>query len=88
MNVIFDWLCTLVSTQLSNYLSTLLSSSDVTQYYIQNSKVQLLEDIVTAYGIYGQQLSGTFDGFFQYLANTVQTGNVEELPHEFHQVKG
>ncbi len=58
-----------------------------TATFIQQSKEQLVEDIRRFYGVYLQGSEGLFDRFYGYLANSVHTGDVSDLPTEFTEVK-
>jgi hypothetical protein len=52
--------------------------------YVTANKRQLVTDVTTIYRRYSR--TDLFDRFFDYLADTVFTGNLTDLAIEFNQV--
>ncbi len=54
-----------------------------TANFILQSKTQLLQDFMRFYGDYFRGQESLFDQFYEYLANSVITGDSTDLPSEF-----
>ena len=54
---------------------------------IRRTKTNLVQNMRTVYGIYFEPYTHIFDEFYEYLENSVQTGNMCQIEAQFSKAR-